>query len=51
MINPTSLIGRVTAINNLKLSLVWVAIALLVGSDSDLKGYEKEITKFLWSGH
>lgn len=48
-INPTSLIGRVIAINNLILSSIWFAIALWVGSDFELKGYEKEITKFMWS--
>lgn len=48
-INPTSLIGWVIAINNLVLSSIWFAIALWVGSDSKLKGHEKEITKFLRS--
>lgn len=35
-INPRSLIGRATAINNLILSSLWFAIALWVGSDEDL---------------
>lgn len=49
-INPTSLIERVTAINNLILSCLWFAIALWVGTNSILKAYKKEITRFLWSG-
>lgn len=48
-INPTSLIGRVTTINNLILSSLWFVVALWVGLDSELKAYEKEITRFLWS--
>lgn len=49
-INPRSLIGRATAINNLILSSLWFAIALWVGSDEDLWAFEKEITRFLWFG-
>lgn len=48
-INPTSLIGRITTINNLLLNSLWFSIALWVGSDSELKAYEKEIIRFLWS--
>lgn len=49
-INPMSLIGRVTTINNLALGSIFYAIALWVGLDVELKGYEKEITRFLWLG-
>lgn len=49
-INPMLLIGRVTGINNLVLSSLWFAIALWVGSDAELKGFKKVITRFLWSG-
>lgn len=45
-----SLIGRVTTINNLILSSSWFAMALWVGSDVELKAYEKVITHFLWLG-
>lgn len=45
-----SLIGRVTTINNLALGSIFYAIALWVGLDVELKGYEKEITRFLWLG-
>lgn len=48
--NPTSLIGRATAINNLLLNSLWFAIVLWVGSDAELRSYEEEITCFLWSG-